>query len=133
MVHSETKIGFLEKAFPRFVLQNKNKNKTRTSGLTLALARTCPNSDTMKDVEYKRLLLYKASKDSSTMECLDLIQKANLGYIFGQAIPADEVWDIYSRRKAWNENASTSKRARISAHANGSRFAGPLGLFTRLR
>jgi hypothetical protein len=71
----------------------------------------------MKDSEYNRLIaLMKDSTEAAVMECLGLIQESKPEYAVGEAVPATEVWDIYSKRQAWNENTSNPKRNRITGY-----------------
>lgn len=71
----------------------------------------------MKDIEYNRLIaLLMGSNEPAIMECLELIQDTKPEHTVGEAIPASEVWDIYSKRQAWNESTSNPERNRITGY-----------------
>jgi hypothetical protein len=56
------------------------------------------------------------STEPAIMKCLALIQESKPEYAVGKAIPSSEVWDIYSKRQAWNESTSNPKRNRITGY-----------------
>lgn len=71
----------------------------------------------MKDIEYNRLIaLLMVSNEPAIMECLKLIQDSTPRHMVGEPIPANEVWDIYSKRKVWNESGSNPQRNRITGY-----------------
>jgi len=71
----------------------------------------------MKTTEYKRLIeLLKSCKDAAAVKCLERMEQEIPEFTLAGAIPANQVWDIYSRRKAWNESLSNPNHNRISGY-----------------
>src|SRR6185312_1952084 len=71
----------------------------------------------MNTAEYERLIaLLKNCKDPAAANCLKRIEQKIPEYGLSSAIPANETWDIYSRRKSWNESPSNPKRGCISGY-----------------
>ena len=71
----------------------------------------------MKDIEYNQLIaLMRDSNDPTVLDCLKSIKESKPEHSVGEAIPATEIWDIYSKRQAWNDSASNPKRNRITGY-----------------
>jgi hypothetical protein len=71
----------------------------------------------MNTAEYERLIaLLKNCKAPAAVNCLERIQQKIPEYGLSSAIPANEAWDIYSRRKLWNESPSNPKRGCVSGY-----------------